>query len=141
MSGRYRLLLAVPALMVTLSACSFSGSVSESTPEAAAPGTTTAAPASSSPAPVTTTTEAAPHPEACPSAKTFEGLTDKLPAGWSFTDVTCAEGWAAATPKGPSQGDGVYLFQKTGTTWKYHSQGSGFDCKDLGIDEAPFCIS
>ncbi|GAA1643730.1 hypothetical protein [Actinoplanes couchii] len=158
MSARYRLLLVAPALMVALSACSFSGTVG-SAPEAAAPApekttasspapekTTASSPApekttASSPAPGKTTADPAPKPDECPSAQTLEGLTTELPEGWSFTDVTCAEGWAAATPKGPKTGDGVYLFQKTGTTWKYHSQGSGFDCKDLGLDAAPFCIS
>ncbi|WP_433311375.1 hypothetical protein ACQP0U_24780 [Micromonospora sp. CA-269861] len=55
--------------------------------------------------------------------------------------MECWKGWATAEPDGPATGDGVYLFQyKTGTGWRYHSQGSAYDCKNLGINEpAPFC--
>jgi len=78
----------------------------------------------------------------CPSAKALEKLVD-LPKGWHFvaSSVECWKGWATADPEGPTPGDGVYLFRyQNGTGWRYHSQGSGYDCKDLGINEpAPFC--
>ncbi|MBG0566630.1 hypothetical protein [Actinoplanes aureus] len=66
-----------------------------------------------------------------------------LPKDWRFvpSSVECWKGWATAAPEGPDLGDGVYLFQyKAGTGWRYHSQGSGYHCEDLGIKEAaPFC--
>jgi hypothetical protein len=73
----------------------------------------------------------------------LEGLAD-LPDGWRFvpSSVECWRGWATADPEGPTPGDGVYLFQyKTGKGWRYHSQGSGFLCQDLGITTGnpPFC--
>ncbi len=78
----------------------------------------------------------------CPSAKALEKLVD-LPKSWHFvpSSVECWKGWATAAPEGPNTGDGVYLFRhKSGTGWRYHSQGSGYHCKELGINEAaPFC--
>ncbi|RAO41193.1 hypothetical protein ONO23_00148 [Micromonospora noduli] len=78
----------------------------------------------------------------CPSAKALAKLV-ALPKGWYFvpSSVECWKGWATAEPDGPSTGDGVYLFQyKAGAGWRYHSQGSAYECKDLGINEpAPFC--
>ena len=78
----------------------------------------------------------------CPSAKALEKLVD-LPEGWHFvpSKVQCWKGWATAEPRRTTPGDGVYLFRyHAGTGWRYHSQGSAFDCKDLGINEpAPFC--
>ncbi|GID97666.1 hypothetical protein ACFQFC_12900 [Amorphoplanes digitatis] len=78
----------------------------------------------------------------CPSEKTLEKLAD-LPKGWYFvpSSVECWKGWATADPEGPTPGDGIYLFQyKPGKGWRYHSQGSGYHCEELGIDEpAPFC--
>ena len=79
----------------------------------------------------------------CPSAKTLERLAD-LPDGWSFpsSGVQCWRAWATAEPKSPTAGDGIYLFQyKPGTGWRYHSQGSGYLCADLGITSGrpPFC--
>jgi hypothetical protein len=47
-----------------------------------------------------------------------------------------------ADSEGPTPSDGVYLFQyRTGSGWRYHSQGSAFDCADLGITSGnpPFC--
>nr|WTA65515.1 hypothetical protein OHB51_23755 [Micromonospora sp. NBC_00855] len=78
----------------------------------------------------------------CPSAKTLAGLVE-LPKGWTFGSVQCVKDWAGADPQGPTAGDGVYLFHYvTGTGWKYYGDGSGYDCKDLGLNEpAPFCIS
>ncbi|MET8147168.1 hypothetical protein ACIBSW_11990 [Actinoplanes sp. NPDC049668] len=58
------------------------------------------------------------------------------------SSVECWKSWATADPEGPTPGDGVYLFHyKTGTGWRYHSQGSGYDCADLGITagDPPFC--
>ncbi|PYC69284.1 hypothetical protein C7C45_16520 [Micromonospora arborensis] len=78
----------------------------------------------------------------CPSAKTLETLVE-LPKGWTFGSVECVKDWAGADPQGPTAGDGVYLFHLvTDTGWKYYGDGSGYDCKDLGLSEpAPFCIS
>ncbi|MFC6019728.1 hypothetical protein ACFP2T_26415 [Plantactinospora solaniradicis] len=79
----------------------------------------------------------------CPSATTLEKLAD-LPKDWRFVPsrVKCWKNWATADAEGPTAGDGVYLFQyKAGTGWRYHSQGSGFYCEDLGITSGnpPFC--
>ena len=79
----------------------------------------------------------------CPSAKSLEKLVD-LPEEWRFvpSSVQCWRGWATAKPAGPDHGDGIYLFKyKTGTGWRYHSQGSAYDCADLGITSGnpPFC--
>ncbi|NMO53886.1 hypothetical protein HH310_22235 [Actinoplanes sp. TBRC 11911] len=66
-----------------------------------------------------------------------------LPKGWHYvpSSVECWKGWATADPEGPTVGDGFDLFRyQAGKGWRYHSQGSGYHCKDLGIDEpAPFC--
>ncbi|NMO53884.1 hypothetical protein HH310_22225 [Actinoplanes sp. TBRC 11911] len=79
----------------------------------------------------------------CPSAKTLEKLAD-LPDGWSFpsSSIECWRTWATAAPMRPGVGDGIYLFHyKASTGWQYHSQGSAYDCKDLGITTGnpPFC--
>ncbi|HWS32230.1 MAG TPA: hypothetical protein VN408_05740 [Actinoplanes sp.] len=137
MSSPHRLLLPVPAALLALSACT--------------PATEATKPAAGAPAPAGTTGAATPtetEPETgtgagadeCPSAETLEGLV-KLPTDWRFVKVECVQGWAAADPEGPNPGDGVYLFKKTGSTWKLHGEGSGYDCRDLGLDEAPFCVS
>ncbi|MEU7614019.1 hypothetical protein [Micromonospora sp. NPDC049204] len=77
----------------------------------------------------------------CPSAQTLEKLVE-LPKGWTFGSVECVEDWAGADPQGPTAGDGWYLFHfVAGTGWKYRGDGSGYDCVDLGLKEAPFCIS
>ena len=82
---------------------------------------------------------------ACPSAKTLErviGETEEaLPEDWHFVQVRCWKAWATAGVTGPTHGDGVYLFRYgAGTGWRYHSQGSGYHCEDIGIHEpAPFC--
>lgn len=167
MSVRHRLLLPAAAVLFGLTACAstppsapIAAPATSAAPASAASAPTSDAPAptSDAPSPTPAATSAAATPTAapatsraetkpvqrikCPSAKTLEGLTD-LPAGWHFvpSSVECWKGWATADPKGPSQGDGFYLFQyKTGSGWRYHSQGSGYDCKDLGIKEqAPFC--
>ncbi|WP_039905365.1 hypothetical protein [Micromonospora lupini] len=76
----------------------------------------------------------------CPSAKTLEALVE-LPKGWTFGSVDCVKDWAGADPEGPGVGDGSYLFHFVpGTGWKYYGDGSGYDCVDLGLKEAPFCI-
>ncbi|WP_328340749.1 SPOR domain-containing protein [Micromonospora sp. NBC_00421] len=101
--------------------------------------------------PATTATKPATKPAAtkpattspkCPSAKALESLVE-LPKGMTFGGVECVKDWAGADPQGPKAGDGVYLFHYTaGTGWKYYGEGSGYDCKDLGLTEpAPFCIS
>lgn len=122
MSARPRLLLPVPAILLTLSACTVTA-----TP---APVAATDAPAGAEGA----------RADGCPSARTLEGLAD-LPEGWSFDSVTCAGDWAAADPRTPTPADGFYLFKKSGADWKYHSEGSGYECEELGLTEAPFCVS
>ncbi|MEV4772896.1 hypothetical protein [Micromonospora humida] len=78
----------------------------------------------------------------CPSGTDLQKLIE-LPKGMTFGNVECVKGWAGAVPQGPKTGDGVYLFHYTaGTGWKYYGEGSGYDCRDLGLTEpAPFCIS
>lgn len=138
MSARHLLLLPVVTVLIGLSACD-SGASSDSKPTASAPtpaATVTGAPSAS---PVTTP---AAGPADCPSVAALEKLVE-LPKGWSLATVRCVKGWAAADPQGPTAGDGVYLFRYVADTgWKYYDQGSGWDCKDLGLSEpAPFCIS
>ena len=55
--------------------------------------------------------------------------------------VKCWRTWATVGSQGPTPGDGVYLFQYRSGSWRYHSQGSGFVCQDLGITSGnpPFC--
>jgi hypothetical protein len=153
MSARHRLLLPATAVLFGLGACGstpapalIAAAPPSSAPTSAAPAATSAAPEGDAPA---TSQAAAPKPSdrtaggvECPSARTLEKLAD-LPKGWHFvpSSVECWKGWATADPKGPTPGDGVYLFHhKTGKGWKYHSQGSGYHCKEIGINEAaPFC--
>jgi len=119
-------------------------------PSSAAPSTTPSpsppsAPRTTPPSspPSSTRTVDRPQYPDCPSAKALEELVD-LPKGWHFVEssVECWRVWATADPQGPTAGDGIYLFRyKAGTGWRYHSQGSGYDCKDLGITSGnpPFC--
>ena len=109
------------------------------TPSSPAPRTTR--PSSVPPSP-TRTTNRPTYPD-CPSAKTLEKVAD-LSKGWHFvpSSVQCWRTWATADPEGPTPGDGLYLFHyRTGKGWQYHSQGSAFDCEDLGITSGnpPFC--
>jgi hypothetical protein len=147
MFARHRLLLPVTAVLFALSACGpMTDPVAGSTSAASAP--TSAAPAAgslgTSPAAATKSSGGTAGSAGCPSAKTLETLVD-LPKGWSFpqSGVACVKDWASANPKRPTAGDGVYLFHyKSGTGWRYYDQGSGWDCKDLGLTvPAPFCIS
>ena|ERR1700754_863056 len=156
MFARHGRLLPVTAILFGLAACS---STPSSAPRSAAP--VPAAPISTGRASSTPTSAALPDGAAasshavatrspdrgagggnCPSA-TALGKLVSLPKGWSFipSSVECWKGWATAEPQGPDSGDGVYLFQyKAGAGWRYHSQGSAYECEDLGIDEAaPFC--
>ncbi|MEQ4304032.1 hypothetical protein ABNF97_22065 [Plantactinospora sp. B6F1] len=108
-------------------------------PTPAAPSRT---PQSPSPDPSTRTSNRPRYPD-CPSAKALERLAD-LPKDWHFVPsrVQCWRNWATASPEGPTVGDGIYLFQyRAGTGWRYHSQGSGYRCEDLGITTGnpPFC--
>jgi hypothetical protein len=150
MSTRHLLLPASVALLA-LSAC---GSPAASTPAAApasasssaAPTTAASVPPSAAttasvPAVATTTPHATAVSSRCPSANALAKLVE-LPKGVSFGGVQCSQGWAAADPQGAGVGDGVYLFKfRSGTGWRYYDQGSGIDCKDLGLTRAPFCIS
>ncbi|GID97668.1 hypothetical protein ACFQFC_12910 [Amorphoplanes digitatis] len=100
-------------------------------------------PSSPSSTPSSVRTSDRPRYPACPSAKALEKLAD-LPKGWYFvpSSVECWKGWATADPEGPTPGDGIYLFQyKAGKGWRYHSQGSGYHCAELGITSGnpPFC--
>ncbi|MBG0566628.1 hypothetical protein [Actinoplanes aureus] len=108
-------------------------------PTSAAPSTT---PPSSVP-PTSSRTSNRPRYPDCPSAKTLEKLAD-LPKDWRFvpSSVECWKDWATAAPEGPNLGDGIYLFRyKAGTGWRFHSEGSGFICQELGITSGnpPFC--
>jgi hypothetical protein len=80
----------------------------------------------------------------CPSIETLGDLVE-LPQGWSFapTGVQCAETWAAAAVKRPAGGNVRYLFHyTTGAGWRYHEQGTEWDCRELGLTQpAPFCTS
>ncbi len=109
-------------------------------PTSAAPTSPSSAPQASSASPRTSNRPRYPD---CPSAKALEKLVD-LPEDWHFvpSSVECWRGWATAGTEGPSAGDGVFLFRyKTGTGWRFHSEGSGFHCEDLGITSGnpPFC--
>ena len=146
MSARHLLLLPAAAALLALTACDPAAAPG---PAASGPGSPAAVPASSAAADVTpTATPPAPAkaPQGarsadCPSAATLQKLV-KLPKGWTFGEINCVKGWAGADPQGPNAGDGVYIFQyKAATGWKYYGDGSGYDCADLGIKEAPFCIS
>jgi hypothetical protein len=120
-------------------------------PSSPVPATTNPAARPSSKKPSSTPpTSKRPQYPSCPSAKTLERIArdvpedEALPKDWHFpaSSVECWQTWATADPEGPSPGDGFYLFHyKAGTGWRYHSQGSGYQCSDLGIDSSdpPFC--
>ncbi|MFY1705582.1 hypothetical protein ACN28G_28360 [Micromonospora sp. WMMA1923] len=80
----------------------------------------------------------------CPSVEALGDLVE-LPQGWSFgsVGVQCAQTWAAADVQRPGGGSVRYLFHYTaGTGWRYHDQGTEWDCAELGLTEpAPFCTS
>jgi hypothetical protein len=153
MSVRPRVLLPVAVILLGLTACEStpaaaprSAAPPSSAPTSAAVAPSSAAPKATAPAtsrPVATRTPDRPAGVAkCPSAKALEKLAD-LPEDWYFvpSTVECWKGWARATPDGPDHGDGFYLFRyKAGNGWKYHSQGSAYECQELGIkEESPFC--
>lgn len=131
MSARRLLLLPAAAVLLGLTACGAE----------AAPGLGPSASGSGAPgAPAAPAAEPAVATN-CPSAAALQKLVE-LPKGQTFGRVQCVDGWAGADPQGPNTGDGVYLFHKAGTGWKYYGEGSGYDCKDLGLTKpAPFCIS
>jgi hypothetical protein len=109
------------------------------TPSLSAPSTT---PASSAPALSAHASNRPRYPD-CPSAKTLEKLAG-LPKDWHIvaSSVECWRTWASAGAKGPTPGDGIFLFQyKAGTGWRFHGEGSGMRCQDLGITSGnpPFC--
>jgi hypothetical protein len=141
MSARRLLLLPAATVLFALTACAATaapspGSTASASASAASAGTPGAAPT------VTTKAPGGTKSAACPSGTTLQKLVE-LPKGVTFGSVECVKGWAGADPQGPNVGDGVYLFHyKAGTGWKYYGDGSGYDCKDLGLNEpAPFCIS
>ncbi|MEV4495566.1 hypothetical protein AB0J84_07665 [Micromonospora arborensis] len=94
--------------------------------------------------PGSTRTSAGPQNPTCPSTQTL-GTMVELPAGWSFASrgVECVEAWAAADVQRPDGGGVIYLFHYTaGLGWRFHDQGTGWDCTDLGLTEpASFCTS
>ncbi|WFE63564.1 hypothetical protein [Micromonospora sp. WMMD714] len=157
MPARRLLLLPAVTVLCALAACGATEQPS-SAPTTAAPasaspvassaGPTTAAPtapADRTPSATSSATSKAAgdvKSAACPSGATLEKLVE-LPKGMTFGRVDCVKDWAGADPQGPKTGDGIYLFHHTaGTGWKYYGEGSGYDCKDLGLTEpAPFCIS
>ena len=149
MSARHLRLLPAAAVLFALAACDATAAPGPD-PTASGPGSPAAVAASeaaaggaagASPA-VATKAPGGVKSADCPSGATLQKLVE-LPKGKTFGSVQCVKGWAGADPEGGSAGDGVYLFHyKDGTGWKYYGEGSGYDCKDLGLDEpAPFCIS
>ncbi|MCG5446009.1 hypothetical protein NIE79_004573 [Micromonospora sp. NIE79] len=94
--------------------------------------------------PASTRTSDGPQNPTCPSTRTLGTLVE-LPAGWSFDSraVECVETWAAADVRRPDASGVIYLFHyTTGTGWRFQDQGTGWDCKDLGLTEpASFCTS
>ena len=142
MSARRLLLLPAATVLFALTACGAT--------TAPIAGSTVSAPASAAPADgapgatpaVATNAPGGVRSAGCPSGTTLQTLVE-LPKGQTFGKVQCVKDWAGADPQGPDTGDGVYLFHyKAGTGWKYYGDGSGYDCKDLGLNEpAPFCIS
>ncbi|GIM93260.1 hypothetical protein [Paractinoplanes toevensis] len=94
------------------------------------------------PPPAAAPSSAGPGKPDCPSIETLGDLVE-LPPDWSFasTGVQCAETWAAADVKRPTGGNVRYLFHyTTDTGWRYHEQGTDWDCKELGLTQpAPFC--
>ncbi|MEU8086121.1 hypothetical protein AB0B57_21240 [Micromonospora sp. NPDC049101] len=80
----------------------------------------------------------------CPSTQTLGTLVE-LPPGWSFapTGVECVETWAAAEVRRPDTTGVIYLFHHTaGVGWRYHDQGGGWNCTELGLTQpASFCTS
>ena len=149
MSVRRLLLLPAAATLFALTACNAT-SAPGSSPAASGPGSPAAVATSAAAASGASGTKPAVATKApggaksadCPSGTTLQKLVE-LPKGQTFGGVQCVKGWAGADPQGGNAGDGVYLFHyKAGTGWKYYGEGSGYDCKDLGLNEpAPFCIS
>lgn len=150
MPARRHLLLPVATVLFGLTACTPASAPvaapasapATTAPEAtAAPKTTTPPTATTAPKATKTSDRTAASP-GCPSAKDLERLVD-LPKDWYFvpSSVECWKGWATARPDGPNHGDGDYLFRyQRSAGWKYHSQGSAYDCADLGIkEEGPIC--
>lgn len=146
------ILLPATAVLLGLSACAATPAPAGPAPAGPAASTATSAVPSEVPVPAATVTAEPTRPAKpaevpgrtpdCPSAKTLEGLTD-LPADWQFvpSSVQCWKTWSWADAEGPTPGDGIHLFRWTKATgWKFHSEGSGYHCKDIGINEkAPFC--
>ncbi|MEU7974241.1 hypothetical protein AB0B48_19625 [Micromonospora sp. NPDC049089] len=94
--------------------------------------------------PGSTSTSDGPQNPTCPTTQTLGTLVE-LPAGWTFASraVDCVATWAAADVQRPDAGGVIYLFHyTTGTGWRFHDQGTGWDCKDLDLTEpASFCTS
>ncbi|GAA0524231.1 hypothetical protein GCM10010172_00800 [Paractinoplanes ferrugineus] len=142
MSARRLLLLPAATVLFALAAC---GATAEPSTGSSGFASVPAAPVGGG-AEATTAVPANPAADTksadCPSAATLQKLVE-LPKGVALGSIKCVQGWAGADPQGANVGDGVYLFHyKAGTGWKYYGDGSGYDCKDLGITKpAPFCVS
>jgi hypothetical protein len=159
MSARH-LMLPVAAVLFGLPACASTPSPAPiaTAPPSTAPtadtptGTTpaTKAPAVKAPTPpaATKTADRTAEDVKCPSAATLERAArnapadESLPENWRLVHVECWKGWVRAGTEGPNTGDGKYLFRyRAGSGWRYHSQGSAYECKALGIHErSPFCV-
>ena len=135
---------------VPSSAVPSSAAPSSAVPPSAAPRSS--APAGTSPSRTAPATEPAGKPaskppsspprtaDGCPVRKSTLQKISELPEGYRLTAVECWHGWASAGVIAPSpdlQGDGLILFRYRGGTWERHSEGSGYFCADLGIEEIP----
>ncbi len=128
MSAR-RLLLPAAIALFALTACG----------ETATPGSGSTAPATPS---VTTEAAGGVQSAGCPSETELQKLVE-LPMGLAFGGIECVKGWAGAVLQGSRAADGFYLFHYTaGPGWRFYGEGSGYECKELGLTEpAPFCTS
>ena len=122
---------------------------SSTAPPSTAPSTSPSHPEPGVTEPSSLTSRRPQYPD-CPSAKTLERIAraapedEALPDDSSFpaSGVECWRTWATAAPRSPVPGNGIYLFHfEPGIGWRYHSQGSGYRCQDLGITSGrpPFC--
>jgi hypothetical protein len=108
-------------------------------PSSAPPSSRTAKP------PPSTRSAALPR-NGCPVSAATLNRVPGLPAGYRITPdtVDCWKNWATGWDR-KQIGDGMDLFRYTsGTGWRLHSQGSSFECDNLGIrvdpdDPPPFC--
>ncbi|MBF9132299.1 hypothetical protein I0C86_25615 [Plantactinospora sp. S1510] len=123
-----------------------------STPTLRSPSPAQSPPASSPPtrSPASSASSRAPVSDGCPVRASTLQRVAQLSDGYRIDadSVECWKGWASAgltAPTPDQQGDGVILFRyDPDRGWRRHSEGSAFDCADLGIkktsgDQPPFC--